>query len=325
MAIGNVAVPGLLKVFSLDLLSGRPQEVAGSALDLSQIGQILRAIPADRLLYVKTLAPAAMVVIRYDPSTGALTLGPVDNSSDVAAITDFAIASNGGVLSAIAKEGAGAARVHFTINPGDGGLTMSGTPETIPLSIDMEATSLVAPPVEQFVPGLYGHPNGVDFETINYILFVYPANAITGTFDPPNTLGLGSYNRDAEEGTRAYGLLVSSDGHNLFFNTVSSRVSVGPNGVVFVQSCGLGRVTVELTTGLLSSQPSADFGSQCVLPTSGVLTWSTSRYYLKTGANIVAARIATDGSLSVLGSVNQPLFQFPQDPGGVLVAAVLPK
>lgn len=286
---GNVAVPGLLKVFSLDPLSGRPQEVAGSALGLSQVGQILRAKPAASFLYVKTLAPAAMVVIRYDASTGALTLGPVDTSSDVAAITDFAIASNGGVLSAIAEEGTDAALVHFTINPGDGGLIPSGTPETIPLAIYIQAASLVVPPVEQIVPGLYAASNGVNFETVEYGLVVFPANAITGTFDPPNTLSLGVYNSDAKTGTRAHGLLVSPDGHNLFFNAVSNTVFLRPNGLVFAQSCGLGRVTVELTTGLPSFQPSADFGSQCVLPTSGVLNRSTSRYYLKTGANIVGA------------------------------------
>ncbi len=324
---GHVSVPGLLKVFTIDKASGLPQEVAGSASTLPGVGINLRANPIANFLYVKSQFPDAMVVLQYDPDVGALTLKSVDSRTDSSAITDFAISPKGNDLSAIERMqtsvgGSALSLRHFALNAGTGILTPAAVSQGIPFDPIFPASGFVilTSTFNLFSLGAEGSA-----DTFSTFLFVYRADSATSMFGSPSSTPLGSYNSDAEEGTIVNGLVVSADGQNVFYPYTNKSINFVPaTGLVFTNSCSLGRLSIGLGTNMPSSQSPADFGVDCVI-NSSLLTQEGNYFYAKTETKIVGASIAADGTLRVIGSTVQPLLEFPQDPGGEFIASVTPK
>lgn len=324
---GHVSVPGLLKVFTIDKANGLPQEVVGSALTLPGVGRNIRANPVANFLHVKSQFPDAMVVLQYDPDVGALALKSVDSRTDSSAITDFAISPKGDDLAAIEETqtpvgGTALSLRHFTLNAGTGILTPAAVSQGIPFNPVFPASGFV---ILTSTPNLFSLGAEGSADTFSTFLFIYRADSATSMFGSPSSTPLGSYNSDAEEGTIVNGLLVSADGQNVFYPYTNKTINFVPaTGLVFTNSCSLGRLSIGLGTNMPGSQSPADFGVDCVIKSS-LLTQEGNYFYAKTGTQIVGASIAADGTLKVIGSTVQPLLEFPQDPGGEFIASVTPK
>jgi len=287
---GIGVIPGLVKVFSLDKITGLPSEVVGADFILPAGATIVRADPIAHFLYVA--GQSAIFVLQYDPDTGQVksnsTTDLVNN-----AVIDFSFSTTGDELANIEENNDPfpiLSLQHFAIDPQSGILTPTS-------SATLPAPNPHAPPIINPISSLLSSSTANLFilsslvslsDATEYHLLSYQFNSTDQTYVAPNDLMLSVYGNDQETGTRIGAVFLSPDGRDLFFMSRTDNSSFANGILSFTHSGGLGSLNVDTTTGVPTLTTTADFGVPC---TSGWISQKATYVYVVTQPIIVGAAI----------------------------------